>query len=1369
MVSSLIPPKIASPNAIGAAADAVRMQRVVDFYEKLPRGPAPETKYRGLHGWYKSRYFGKNASAMPLVHVIGFMMAIGYAQNYYFHLRNNFLTQAARVLWQSRIATMCEHTTPSQNAIADTSSASQTEPLAIKVNAGPSAGNAVTEGANASSQQMQESGDTAEDPALLDATADLSVGSDNEVGKAGTVDAVKNGAQHNRTNSVKRPATFSKVSISKNFLAKSATAVPVVAKAGDKSAPAIMPAPAALKPRLVAKSAMLTNATRARTGTESSPGPDASTVWNKNRPAPAMPTKQFTDEELKQQYGIHLATRLQTDENGKGSKWADIDDDEDDWAPEAVVWMDGTKSSLTPAETSSTPVIPKPTTPVPTTATDEAKPSIPIVKKLGDLSGAIKTILKPGAAVQAKQLAGQDNAATTIEKHSLKAKSPAPVPSKSPWATLPPVEKVSPVNPPVQIPTRQPAPFVSQDARVTDTASSGSFAAREIAADTFDRSWREGEGERRELFNSSSGKYEPAPEGRRNSIKHDAFGRKPSVLSRGSGYTDNGRTNGMDGGFFSHHRRGSSVSHGSGRRMSYSRGSDSVMSDHQPSTVVGHDMRPTPISAQSPWQQQLPPPPATGEAAEDAVKAQERVMREKIAAARQRRQEEEAREEAAKQERLKAKLDALAGAGQSRKERAQAATETAGEVSDDPPAKTPVETTSPSAAQPHPELSATQQVPAVSPSPLQAELADVSPPAQTQEHLSPSSTSRTTYQSQNSGSYRTTQTSAFSSPGDRDRKMPFGRSPAVAEGFKPWGPSGSSTNVWSTSGIGNGTFEGSSIFAPLATSQLPPPPGIRSSTSSRISPQGFGQAARSPSTQEAQMVDNMTLPTAIGQARNSGLSAQGLGRQQHVPGPIGPPSRAQAQPVGGKPEGVSAWQSAAQRLPTQYRLDSEAANAQRLAENQPIDPKSKAVFKETFRQTGNLPSRLGGARVYEKPEYRIHDAQGTHTVSSITSPTPPNAQTQPSGDVSASPLQHWKESTESAVRLPDGSLNPAHGGRAQQQLPPIAPPSHAAPLPAQSTRKPFFTTAPLAPAPVVSNDSPPPPETASHPVYSGYTRHPHVRLPPPPPVVKLPPRTAFAAAAPILPQRSMQQWSQSGIGQPIVKNGEWQARFNGLFNRQSIQTEVPPSPPRTPPKEYAPVLAVTSSSRPALDDAIIGATVSLPRASPRPTLDNDNSASVVSKERLMFTDELGFGSRPKVCIPRGYQSPGFAIHGAAGEHGSPAAIDAESKRNLPLFHQFYKKPEGYYIKLPGLNRSKFVPGRHPNPHVSKINRPRREIGPKTSNASSPSTGTVSRKPSMPRGESTSNKTSNNSSRHRSGHHKSTVKPSGPVAITQPTS
>lgn len=50
--------------AIGGAQDAVRMQRVVSFYEKLPRGPAPAPQPKGLIERYQARYFGKNPSGM---------------------------------------------------------------------------------------------------------------------------------------------------------------------------------------------------------------------------------------------------------------------------------------------------------------------------------------------------------------------------------------------------------------------------------------------------------------------------------------------------------------------------------------------------------------------------------------------------------------------------------------------------------------------------------------------------------------------------------------------------------------------------------------------------------------------------------------------------------------------------------------------------------------------------------------------------------------------------------------------------------------------------------------------------------------------------------------------------------------------------------------------------------------------------------------------------------------------------------------------------------------------------------------------------------------------------------------------------------
>jgi F-type H+-transporting ATPase subunit f len=52
--------------AIGGAPDALRMQRVVSFYEKLPRGAAPEAKAKGLLGRYQAKYFGKKTSVQRM-------------------------------------------------------------------------------------------------------------------------------------------------------------------------------------------------------------------------------------------------------------------------------------------------------------------------------------------------------------------------------------------------------------------------------------------------------------------------------------------------------------------------------------------------------------------------------------------------------------------------------------------------------------------------------------------------------------------------------------------------------------------------------------------------------------------------------------------------------------------------------------------------------------------------------------------------------------------------------------------------------------------------------------------------------------------------------------------------------------------------------------------------------------------------------------------------------------------------------------------------------------------------------------------------------------------------------------------------------
>lgn len=117
-------------------------------------------------------------------------------------------------------------------------------------------------------------------------SVDLSQNSDNEGSRGDVPEQQKDGMHHVRSNSVKKPTTFSKVSVTKNFLAKSATAAPVAAKPSDKPSPAGTPPQAAsiAKPRLIAKTGTsLRDIQKARLSAEPTGGPDASKVWNKNR------------------------------------------------------------------------------------------------------------------------------------------------------------------------------------------------------------------------------------------------------------------------------------------------------------------------------------------------------------------------------------------------------------------------------------------------------------------------------------------------------------------------------------------------------------------------------------------------------------------------------------------------------------------------------------------------------------------------------------------------------------------------------------------------------------------------------------------------------------------------------------------------------------------------------------------------------------------------------------------------------------------------------------------------------------------------------------------------------------------------------
>ena len=417
--------------------------------------------------------------------------------------------------------------------------------------------------------------------------------------------------------------------------------------------------------------------------------------------APAATPKHFTDEELKEQYGIHLATRLPADGDGKEAKWADIDDDEDDWAPETIEWNDGTKIILPPTDTASVVAQEQSAALALKEKQDEEAKSKVSAPKPTTIVGPNATVLKVGAAAQPK--AGGLVLKAPSDKPTLVAKPTAPAPVRSPWASLPPVDKVPPVpiNPPSQQPTSR---FEQNDRRGSETIAAPSPAVQ-IAADSFTRTRRDTpNGTPGQLYNSQSGQYEPVNAGRRGSIRKEQNFRPPALLQRPTNNDQHGpaepsaafqtHRNQQDGGMWN--RRASSTFSGDSgprdRRQSMSKGTDQprIPNDileqrresetlHSPLTPGSVQTRNSPRDGSQPpvapharhvndrspasASPQLPKTSLAGQPAApslpDEIINQKQLMREKREAAIKRRREQEEREEAEKKERIRIKMESL--------------------------------------------------------------------------------------------------------------------------------------------------------------------------------------------------------------------------------------------------------------------------------------------------------------------------------------------------------------------------------------------------------------------------------------------------------------------------------------------------------------------------------------------------------------------------------------------------------------------------------------------------------------------------------------------------------------------------------------
>ncbi|KAK1827645.1 hypothetical protein QBC39DRAFT_393637 [Podospora conica] len=994
----------------------------------------------------------------------------------------------------------------------------------------------------------------------------ISGGSDNEAAK-GDSSKAKDGDDkgHARAlSSVKKPAAFKSISVNQKFLHVKSSAPTAPAKPSDKAAAAAGSTSASSgtltssRPRLVVKSTsgLVSKSSSSANGGKAGGAPDPSAVWNKNRPVPPPEPKNYTDEELKK-YGIHMASRLQSDESKGGQNWADIDDDDEDWATDVITWKDGTKIEIPhadehhshapapePAPVSAPVAAPAPApAPQPATAPTSAprlalKPNgLPEKPKLVT-TGSSQSVIRPGVLASGKGLVLKG----APEKPTLVAKPPAPpAPVKSPWASIPKVETASPVG--TEAPSNHLGPRqLSREHAVAKSTTPP--PPKEIAADDFSRTTRR-EGStatNRELYNSQSGRYEPVQD-RRNSLRPELqHSRQPAVLQRGAGHEQQGP---LDPNAPYGRRRGSSnVSGGSGSYMNRLRTHDQPLPPPEviharPGSMTGASDSPASPRAYSPSGQHGPPrgpawapraspamshaspfqhhaqpaeirnmPPAVQvppAPSEDEVELQKKIMRAAREEAMKRRLEEEAKEEAARKERIRLKLEALGPAPESKSQKKAAAKEQALTPTHIQARELPV---APKAATD--ESKAVDNAPSA-PTASGAGKPDAAPNGvAVQVPPSPVSVDAPS-QAQSTGARPSHWPNAPKQPERYPAAATWGVQPTPVKNV--WGAPNNNNR-----GLGNGTFDLTTQPPSIPTKAGPGP----------IGPPNVLRASE-------------PVPDAVITTR--------------LP-PIGPPKQAQAPGRMRNNERdamASAWTAAvktsdddfAQMLNKQY----QARELQLQAEGRTIVD-AQPVIKDTWRPT-QIDDK--GYRNDNAPKQSIHHGGDSSWVTA-------------SGDAKPQAPMPGMIPNQATVSVPE--VVPAS----------ILPPG-AAPQPTRGSR--FFPPQrerqDVTVEPVLRPDSPspPPPDMAGHPAFDGDVAHPHVSLPRPPVVVRLPPSIPTeprgashnkppGASAPHPP-------SFGGAARPASKDEghsvqpeSWQHKFNALFGREKHAS------PRSPVEHFGP-------------------------------------------------------------------------------------------------------------------------------------------------------------------------------------------------------
>lgn len=905
-----------------------------------------------------------------------------------------------------------------------------------------------------------------------------------------------------------------------------------------------------------------------------------------------------------------MATRLQSEDMKGQSNWADIDDDDDDWAPEAITWTDGTKITLPPAdEPHSQAPDPTPAAAASKLASEKSRSPVP--------SRTASPSVKSSTLASGKGLVLK---AGSTEKPSLVAKPPAPPgPSKSPWATLPPVQKTSPVamEPLAQHPG--PRQFTREHGTVRPGAYSG---PREISADDFSRStWRDGPAPQREAYNPQTGRVEPVTD-RRGSFRGD-MPTRPSLLQRPHPHHDPAEpsppfqsSRPVQDGPYGRRRGSSNVSGGSGylqraskayepgsmpppdalnaRRGSMNASNDSHISsrnfspsDQHPGRLQsGHSWHPRPSPTAtyatphypqaSPDTKQAAQPavPTDGglQSEEQTVEYQKRLMREKRDEAVKRRLEEEAREEAAKAERIRLKLEAMGPPPERRSAKKDA---TGGQ-----------DVSSPATASARPAASAS------TPGTGSADLAIGGEQASQSAEAGLPQASQSGQKEDEHGSDAIAQL-GLSAVANSGQPNIWDNSAQTPSGFTSW-PSSSqaSRNVWGSPnndrGLGNGTFNPDLGRVPEARTTPLPQPQIK------------GPAPIAPPNSSRLLTRNQPPGQSYPASRGD----------RYAPPEARPYNEKQSQWVSAvlQSDRSARDQRAKERQNLDHRLADQGLNLEQ----------AQATIKHTWRHE-SAASRMEGptTRATSTPWERTLEDRPKQGVPAAHDGPPPNGVI----GTGSSPLLPSGASTSSQSRPSRFFPSKDKDGRGE-------------------THEHLGTDR--------QSPSPPPPTMDDHPVYDGDAARPNVSLPRPQPVVKLPPARSPTSGLG-RGQRPESGWSNAGPGG---------YRHNPLAPTSNIQiAQHPPSTSHTAPQSQrawqekiyeltgrraapkSPV--VESASRNALDH--VGhqqpVTVSLP-------IHGDVRVKAVTTSKPMAEEcfeEQEMGSLPTVRLPRDHDNNGKLV------------------------------------------------------------------------------------------------------------------------------